>query len=434
MHRAIFLCLSVMLLAGCAAPTPQEAPLTAASTPIVNEPPAGTATNLILSPTTGEPEATPEPSPTAGQPAATPEPSSPPELEPLRIAYTGADGNLWLLDPLTGEQEQLTQDAANPVADSPDETIQYCCAQWTTDRSLLSYRRDVGTPITDGLSYRFGLWVYDVAAGEHRQVLEDQVVAGFSWKPLTHLLAYGLPVDEGYFTGRGEVSAEPARGIWAVDVDRGEPFELVPPQGGYSLVNPKWSRDGRFLSFEEVLYLEGRGNFAYFDLEAQEYVAWERSIGIYDWSPDGRQIVYDDLTYAPSGTERIYLSDRMGSGERDFSPPLESGYAFYPVFSPEGDRIAYLAELAGPESGSSLSGSSLSGGYILFVQSLADGEAQPLGVFEQVNDLAWLPDGSGLILSAGSWGLRQVLQVAFPGGEVTTLAEGYQPSLPQLLP
>jgi hypothetical protein len=424
MFREIVLLISVILLAGCAGLAPQEVPLTSEPTAIVTEPPVATATDVLPSPTAAEPEATLEPSPAIEQPTDTPEPSPAPETGPLLIAYTGADGNLWLVDPATGEQEQLTQDAASPVADSPDDTIQYCCTQWTTDRGLLSYRRDVGTPVPDGLDYHFGLWVYDLARQEHRQILEDQVVAGFTWKPLTHLLVYGLPVDEGYFAGLGEVSAGLARGIWAVDVDQGEPFVLVPPQGGYSLVNPEWSRDGRFLSFEEVLYFEGRGNFAYFDFEAQEYVSWERPVGNYDWSSDGLQILYDDLTYIPTGTERIYMSDRMGEGERAISPPVEPGYAFNPVFSPDGNQVAYLAELGGPESWQ----------YNLFVLPLAEGEPQNLGVFEQVNDLAWLPDSSGLVFASGSWGNQQVLLVEVPGAEVTTLADGYQPSLPQLVP
>lgn len=424
MRRGTVLLITVILLAGCAGQAPQEVPITPAPTGILTEPPAATATDVPPAPTAAEPEATLEASPTLALATNTPEPTPAPEIGPLWIAYIGPDGNVWLVDPATGQQEQLTGDAASPVADSPVATIQYCCAQWTTDRGLLSYRRDVGTPVPDGLDYHTELWVFDLARQEHRPVLEDQAVAGFSWKPLTHLLVYGLQVDTGYFFGGEGVSAELARGIWAVDVDQGEPFELVPPQGGYWLVNPEWSRDGRFLSFEEVLYFEGRGNFAYFDFEAQEYVSWERPIGNYDWSPDSRQIVYDDLTYIPTGTERIYLSDRMGQGEQLISPPLDSGYAFNPLFSPAGDRLAYLAELGGPESWE----------YTLFVQPLAGGQPQSLGLFEQVIDLAWLPDGSGLIFVAGSWGNQQVLLVQLPGGEVTILAEGTQPRLPQPLP
>jgi hypothetical protein len=423
-QRAIILCLTLVLLAGCTSPGPQDAAPTPARTAVITIPPAGTPTRAAPSPTVAAPEDSPEPSPTPVQPAATAEPTPAPELEPLRIAYTGPGDNLWLVDPVSGEQEPLTQDAASPSPDSSGDAIQYCCAQWTTDRNLLGYRRDVGTPVSDGYRYRFELWVYDALKREHRLILEDQSIIGFAWKPLSHLLAYGLQVDMGYFATSGGVSKELAEGIWAVDADGGEPFELVPPDGGYWLVNPEFSRDGRFLSFEEVIYLEGRGNFAYYDFEAQEYLAWGRGIGNYDWSPEGQEIVYDNMLYLPTGTETIFASDRLGEGEREVTPPLESGYTFNPTFSPRGDQIVYLAEEGGFET-------SL---YTLYVQPYPEGESQSLGVFEQVLNLAWLPDGSGLVFSAGPWGSQQVLRVAYPGGEVTTLADGSQPRLPQSLP
>jgi hypothetical protein len=423
-HRAIILLLPLILLVGCVPREPQQVPTTAAQTPTVPLQPVGTASEIPPSPTEAEANPTLASSPTAGAPAATQEPSQAPEIEPLRIAYTGPDENLWLVDAISGEQEQLTQDAASPSPDSSGEAVQYCCAQWTTDRTLLGYRRDVGTPVSDGYRYWFELWVYDALKSEHRLILEDQAIIGFVWKPLTHLLVYGLQVDMGYFAASGGVSKEMAEGIWAVDADGGEPFELVPPSGGYWLVNPEFSRDGRFLSFEEVIYLEGRGNFAYYDFEEQAYLAWERGIGNYDWSPDGQEIVYDNMLYLPTGTETIFASDRLGEGEREVAPPLESGYAFYPTFSPKGDQIVYLAEEGGFET-------SL---YTLYVQPFPEGKPQSLGVFEQALNLAWLPDGSGLVFSAGPWGSQQVLRVTYPGGEVTPLADGSQPRLPQLLP
>jgi len=52
----------------------------------------------------------------------------------------------------------------------------------------------------------------------------------------------------------------------------------------FSDLEPNWSPDGRFLGFDEVLYMEGRGQFAYFDFETQSYMAWDDVIGSYSWS------------------------------------------------------------------------------------------------------------------------------------------------------
>ena len=59
-----------------------------------------------------------------------------------------------------------------------------------------------------------------------------------------------------------------ATGISAIDLDTGETSLLVEPENGYTLILPTWSPDGRFISFDELIYMEGRGPFAYYDFEA----------------------------------------------------------------------------------------------------------------------------------------------------------------------
>ena len=404
------------LLASCAAPVPQIAQ----PSPIVTQ---GLVPDATSSPIRNTPLPPSSPTPTGWAPTATVEPTLTPtptsEAPPGWIAYTGVDENIWLINAATGEKRQVTQDAMPNKPGVEKETITYCCAQWSSDGRLLAYQRELGTPISSGYHYLDGLWVYDVISGAARQVLENQDVVGYTWKPLTHLIAYALPVAQGYFTKqRGQLSAKDALGIWALNIDEGDPFELVQPQRGFSLVNPKWSKDGRFLAFDEVLGMEGRGQFAHYDFEAKEYVAWDRVIGSYDWAPDSRQIAYDELAYVPSGTERIWLSDRLGKGEQAFSPQYNKGYAFNPVFSPQGDKLAYLAALNGPESNQ----------YTLFVQPLETGEPRSLGVFEQAGDLAWSPDGKQLTLFGGPYEERQVQVVTIANGSVMTLAKGNQPA------
>ncbi len=92
---------------------------------------------------------------------------------------------------------------------------------------------------------------------------------------------------------------------------------------------------------------------------------WE----IYDWSPDGSQIAYDRLTYSPTGTERIFTRPRLDGAEQQISPDLDQGYAFYPVYSPDGMQIAYLINPGGPESVQ----------HTLVVQDLASGETPRAG-------------------------------------------------------
>ena len=129
---------------------------------------------------------------------------------------------------------------------------------------------------------------------------------GFSWRPGTHIISYSLMTDPNYFTARGAVDESLAKGILGFDVDTMQAMELVPPQG-YSLIWPHWSPDGRFVGFDEILYMEGRGNFAYYDFEDQEYISWKRPIGSYQWSQDGENLVYDYLTYARMAKSEFLL-------------------------------------------------------------------------------------------------------------------------------
>ncbi len=344
--------------------------------------------------------------------------SEPQDLEPVLspgwVAYTGMDSNIWLVDRVTGEQRQVTQDASPFQPDTGQTT--YCCPQWSSDGRLLAFRREVGIPIQSGFEFRSGLMVYDLETGETQVLFPDLNVVGFDWRPGTHEITFAPPIDDRYFLSQPP-APDFASGLWSVDALTGETVELVPPQRGYSLARPQWSPDGRFLAFEEVVGMEGTGLFVIYNLESGEYLAWDRSIGSYTWSPDGERLAYDDLTYVSTGSERVYLNDPGGQAEEIVSPDYESGYAFGPAFSPSGTSLAYFASLSGP-------GNNV---YTLFVQDLPGEDARILGQFAEAWGLEWSPDGSRLIFEAGPYEDRQVLEVPVAGGPAQVLSGGREP-------
>jgi Tol biopolymer transport system component len=294
--------------------------------------------------------------------------------------------------------------------------------QWSSDGKLLAYERQTGTPIESGYQFQFDLLVYELANDQTRLVLVNQQTAGYAWKPGAYLITYGTMIDMQYFLNR---DPQYANGIWAVDIETGEPYELVAPQGGRPLVRPNWSPDGRFLGFDEVLYTEGRGDFAYYDFETQQYIAWKEVIGAYSWSPDGEWITYDKQGYIAQGDERIWLNTPQKDDERAFSPQYEQGYSFSPVFSPQGDRIAYLSNLG------DLENTQIS----LFVVDVTGSEGPSLGTFEQTWKLDWSPDGKWLALNNGSDNKnQQILIVSSEDGSTQPLAQGsafaWQPAAP----
>lgn len=405
MKNLSYLLLVTVFLSACA-PLPATQPVLSSDTPIVSTIPV-------------IPTETSQPVPTA---TTEPEPTSTSVPDPQWMAFIGSDGNLRLVDRISGETRAVTTDALAMGAGTADQnSYQYWNPKLSSDGQILAYQREIGVPDGAGYSVTYELWVYQLADGSSRQLALEQRALGIAWKPGTHWLAYGAAYEDGYFTLRGEVDSSKAKGIWIVDVDSGENKELVAPTNIYTLRAPQWSPDGRFVSFEEVWGYEGSGYFAFYDLESQEYISFGEAFGIYDWSPDSTTIVHDDMTYTATGTERVYLRPRDAQVSQQLSPDYELGYAFWPRYDPTGTQVAYFANLGGPENMT----------FTLFVQPVSGGEPVSLGEFENALYLSWLPDGSGLIMSVGPYESRQVIEVSLADKSMRVLADGDAPDLGQ---
>ncbi len=341
----------------------------------------------------------------------TPEPTEEiPDYSIPTLAYIGPDDNIWLLETGSQTPRQITFDASRTGSDGAE--VVYLGLHLSSDGTLLVYYRDVGTPSANGHEYTHGVWVANLITGEQRQILEGRF-SGMAWKPGTHLLAYGHEVDTDYSNPRDESDTAQTMGIHAIDLDSGETHYLVAPERGYALSVPNWSPDGRFLAFSESVSME-TGMFAYYDLENQEYVAWDESLGRASWSPDGSLLTYDRIYYVATGEERLYLRPRQGD-EQLLGPDYDGpAYASQPVFSPAGDQIAYLARLEGPETDFAT----------IMVLDLASGEPKSLGQFEDVWEFSWVPDGSHLVFSFGLYPSRHIIALNISDGSQTVLAAG----------
>ncbi|MHB1483017.1 MAG: TolB family protein, partial [Bellilinea sp.] len=309
MKRIAFLLLiSTLLLAGCGldprviASSTGEAP-----TPVVETIQAETPT---VKPETAVPTGTQAPEPTSL-------PTDEPKTLNNMLAYVGSDGNLHLKDLVSGEDTALTEDA---VQNAAGDEVSYSSLEWSSDGLLLAYQRLTARSIAAGLEYHFSLWVYDPASGTHTEVLADVQTAGFAWRPGSHMLTFAYTVQEGYFSERATVDAALATGIWGVDVDAGgAPVEIAPPEGGYTVVAPHWSADGRIVAFDEIFGMEGTGYFAYYHMETGQYTRREQQVGGYDLASDGSWLVFDTLTYIASGMERIWRVNLDWTGAQRIS-------------------------------------------------------------------------------------------------------------------
>lgn len=412
--RTLFALLLILTLAACAVPEPTLTPAQPEAKPGDAE-----STDAAATPAPDEPlEPTGEL--TTG-PTTEPTLESTAETRPDWIAFVDMPGNLYLLnrqDP--AERQQLTEDGTPYPYNTPDEpSVWYIEPQWSPDGSKLAYIRRAGTPVDYGFQYEDTFWVYDLATGQSVQKWSGQYMVDYSWQPGSTLVAFSVAVAEGYWASPGGAS-EFATGIFSLDTETGTVETLVSPERGFALVSPRWSPDGRYLSFHEVRAMEGMGTFAYYDFNEMDYIAWDRAIGGYDWSRDGQTIYYDKLTYISQLTERIFTADLNGENETQISPDFENSYSFGPLESPLGVKVAFwTGKLEDPT-------------YSLMVLNRDDmGSIQSLGDFNQVTDLAWTADGSALIFTAGELDARQVIEVTLADASLRVLADGMWPAVPQ---
>jgi len=190
---------------------------------------------------------------------------------------------------------------------------------------------------------------------------------------------------------------------------------LVAPEGGYTLVNPNWSPDGQILSFEELIYMEGRGNFAFYDFAAGKYTAWNKAIGAVSWFTDGSKLLHDNMNYTPTYTERVFEIQRDGSGEVRLSPEAENSYAYDPHYSPDGRQIVYISVVGmDPDVSNEL------------VLIDANGVTRPLTKLTQVYNLTWTPDGQNLLLATGNYPELKTVLVSLDEGGQTPVSDGWQ--------
>ncbi len=335
------------------------------------------------------------------------------------VAFVDPNNDISIVNPVTGEIKQITQDASNVIpSDVGSSIVQYSQPAWSGDGEYLSYLQTVMTKKPDRLDTVMHLWAYEFASEKSWIVLEDEMLSGYTWKPDSHIISFSLMVEPGYFIDRVTVDTELAHGIMQVDVSTGEISELVAPQG-YSLVQPKWAPDGNLVSFDEVTMGEGRGNLAWFELSTSTYFSLGRQIGNYDWSPAEDVLAYDFLTYLPSGEERIMLTDRMGEKEELFSGSVEEGsFAFSPKYSPSGAQLAFIVGHGAIDQ---------IDGYQLLVQAVDSSKATMLLEGSQIETYSWSGDGSFLAASLGFYGSADIVVIDVLNETVTVVAQGWDP-------
>ncbi len=254
------------------------------------------------------------------------------------VAYVGSDRNVYTIAPDGTGRKQVTQLSGS---DPPGGDI-FRGLAWSPDGKYLSFTRVTAIPSTHPVTYTLAAFLYQPESEELHQVDLQGSFTSLVWAADSS----GLLYDREITWNEGAQPAGPIYGIWMYDLATGQSTEVVPPAHHYPLAVRSVSPDGRYISFEEMMHIDGPGSFGYFDLQTQAYHAWDQKEdlqpGSVDWSPDGQSLIYDRIVYGIRPGSQIWRADPVFGRVDPLTPSDKNFSAFLPHFAPGGEQIAYF--------------------------------------------------------------------------------------------
>ena len=191
--------------------------------------------------------------------------------------------------------------------------------------------------------------------------------------------------------------------IYVQSVDADNPRRLTEDPGLEVL--PAWSPDSRFLAF-----IAGPDSCGIYRVpltggprvKMAECLENPRHL---DWSPDGLRLAFDGRTPG-STTQAIFVVSAEGRpAERVLEPAQGSQGDWYPVFSPDGGKLAFLRKQTADL-------------YHIFVHDLNNGNTRQITQHQvgRIRGLDWTAAGDGLVYSYNRDGRYALWRVALAGG------------------
>ncbi len=316
-----------------------------------------------------------------------------------------------------------TETVAQVVVDTGDQPVKRTgdAAALTTSSTtviLSEIRRHKKGAALAGIAFiaiiaGIGFWLYKL-------INQRPSPAPFQMMQLAPLTATGK-ASESAISPDGKYVAyaiedEGQQSLWLKQTATGSNVPLLPPATGTRYRGLTFSPDGNYL-----YYLKREGGNPRAGLykipalggdphKMIEDISTDNTPSSFSFSPDGKQIGF---VRSAGLTRSLLVMNSDGSGERKLvtaEPGAKGEFVAGAAWSPDSKTIACVKGAFG-----------FARSVTLLAINVADGAEKPISSepWVRVNAFAWLPDGSGLVLSATrSAGPLQLWHVSYPGGEV----------------
>ena len=189
------------------------------------------------------------------------------------------------------------------------------------------------------------LFVMDADGTDRRQLTHDGGFAGFpAWSPDGSTIAYASYRGTDYIPGCLGFSIC-STDLYVTDLTGGAPTLLA--GGEASETTPTWSPDASRIAFAEIA-ADGLGTIVTMEADGAARVTLTPTgdVSFPAWSPDGRSIVY---LSGQDGTNHLWTVAPDGSASQDIVDTGTDTNVGRPVWSPEGDLIAFARPYAGAD-------------------------------------------------------------------------------------